>query len=266
MKRRSLLTSGAALGFSVPALSQALPAPSLKPIAGNNPSRVLFVGNSYFYYNDSLHNALRGLIGAAEPGAERRLQFKSATIGGAQLAHHNIDWLTEPGRIGVKDPFEWVVLAGNSADALSDAGRAEFRDSAAKAARTITARGGKVAIYMVHAYVPPHRQAKADNIRSIERYYTEVANELGALVIPVGLAFERAYAAAPELKLHQSYDGSHPNPAGTYLAACTTLAALYAKSPVGNSFDMYGKIDAALRAQLQAVAQEATAAYFNRAA
>jgi hypothetical protein len=276
MKRRTLNHCAAAAGFSLglalkPGFVQAQtpPAPAakpqIKPQPGNNPSRVLWVGNSYLYYNDSLHNIVRAMVAADDASAPQRLQYKSATIGGAQLSHHNIDWLTEPGRIGVKEPFEWVVLQGNSGDALNAAGQAEFRQSAAAARRIIEARGAKVAIYMVHAYVSPHRQARADNIRKIEAFYTEVGNELGALVIPVGLAFERAYAAAPQTALHQSYDGSHPNPLGSYLAAATAYATLYGKNVVGNSFDFYGKASDAQRASLQAVAMATVKDYFSLA-
>ena len=54
----------------------------------------------------------------------------------------------------------------------------------------------------------------------------------GMQVIPVGLAFARAIAAKPDLELYVA-DKRHPSLAGTYLAACTTYAALWGKSPVG---------------------------------
>ena len=66
------------------------------------PTRVLFVGNSYLYYNDSLHNHVERMAQAQHvdtPG--RPFQFKSATIGGARLKHHNLDWLLTPDRKSV---------------------------------------------------------------------------------------------------------------------------------------------------------------------
>ena len=57
----------------------------------------------------------------------------------------------------------------------------------------------------------------------------------GAQVIPVGLAFARAIAMKPDLELYVA-DKRHPTLAGTYLAACTSYAALYGKSPVGLSY------------------------------
>jgi homocysteine S-methyltransferase len=55
----------------------------------------------------------------------------------------------------------------------------------------------------------------------------------------VGPAWERARAEHPEVELHDA-DGSHPSPAGTYLAACTFLGALLGKSPVGAPVDVGG--------------------------
>jgi len=229
-----------------------------------NPTRVLLIGNSYLYYNDSLHNHLRRMVAAADPETGKRLEYKSATIGGASLDHHNVDWLTEPGRIGVKEPFEVVVLQGHSGAALSERRQAVFRKAATEASRLIKARGGKVALYMPPAYVPPHKETHPDNIRRNEEFYVAVGNELDALVIPVGLAFEEAYRRHPELKLHKAYDGSHPSLAGTYLAAATCYAALYGKSPVGNRYDAFGEIDAETRLKLQRVAEDTVRKFFRR--
>ena len=96
----------------------AAPAPLVTAPQVDTPARVLFVGNSYFYYNDSLHNHVRRMAMAGDPGLEKRLHFKSATIGGARLDQHDIDWLTKPGQIGVKEPFQLVILQGASAEPL----------------------------------------------------------------------------------------------------------------------------------------------------
>ncbi|KZD04689.1 DUF4886 domain-containing protein [Oceanibaculum pacificum] len=239
-------------------------APAVKAPQIDNPQRVLLVGNSYFYYNDSLHNHLRRMVMAADPAAEKTLEYKSATIGGASLSHHNIDWLTKPGQIGVKEPFEVVILQGHSAAALSDKRQASFRETATEFAKIIASRGGKTALYMTHAYVAPHKQAKPDNIAKTEAFYLSVGNEIGALVIPVGLAFDAAYKRDAGLKLHNAEDHSHPSLLGTYLAAATTYASLYGKSPVGNSYDAYGAIDAKTVRLLQEVAQDTVTEFFGR--
>src|SRR5262249_39699561 len=126
--------------------------------------RVLFVGNSYLYYNDSLHNHVRRIAIAADPAIEDSLHYKSATIAGAPLAHHNIQHLLKPGQLGMKEPFDVVVLQDNSTSALSDAGRASFREKVAEFNAEIVMRGAKTALYMTHAHVKPSKAASPDMI------------------------------------------------------------------------------------------------------
>jgi hypothetical protein len=102
--------------------------------------------------------------------------------------------------------------------------------------------------------------------------YVEVGNEIGALVIPVGLAFRASYQRFPNLKLHLP-DGTHPSLLGTYLAACTTYATLYGRSPVGIKYNKLdpsylshgaNAIDEATAVQLQQVAQDVVTEFFQR--
>jgi hypothetical protein len=265
LRSKSILTAllllfSAANTFSV----SAEPAVKITAPQIDKPTHVLFVGNSYYYYNDSLHNHVQRMVVAADPTLTGKLSYKSATIGGASLAHHSIDHLTKPGQIGVKEPFQLVILQGGSSEPLSEARRAKFKETAIEFNKVITSRGGKTALYLPHAYVSPHKEAKAENIRLTEELYVSVGNEIGALVIPVGLAFEEAYRRKPTLKLHKDFDGSHPDLIGTYLAACTVYASVYGKSPVGNTYDYFGKIDKETAAFLQQVAADTVKKFYGR--
>ncbi len=60
----------------------------------------------------------------------------------------------------------------------------------------------------------------------------EIASEIGAGVVPVGIAWTNSLSSFPELVLYSS-DGNHATLAGSYLAACMYYAAFYQKSPVG---------------------------------
>jgi hypothetical protein len=242
----------------------AAPAPPVKAPQIDTPTRVLFVGNSYFYYNDSLHNHVRRMAMAADPELEKKLHYKSATIGGARLDEQDIDWLTKPGQIGVKEPFQLVILQGASAEPLSEKGRERFRETVIRFSKLIAERGGKTALYMTHAYVKPNKKASPENMRLTEDLYVSVGNEVRALVIPVGLAFEEAYRRRPGMKLQQDYDGSHPTLLGTYLAACTVYASIYGKSPVGNPYDYFGKVDKDDAAFLQQVAEDTVKKFYGR--
>ena len=222
------------------------------------PLRVLFVGNSYFYYNNSLHNHLKGLIEAHQPSLAKQLEFKSATIGGADLGQHPIEWLTQPGRLGVRQPFEVVILAGNSADALHERSAARFQKTVVEFAQVIQSRGGRTALYMTPAYTSPHRQVHPDNLGKISRMYTEAGQRTGAQVLPVGASFALSYQRRPDIRLHDAYDGSHPSLYGTYLAACVLLAHLYGINPVGNTYNIHGQVPTDVMAHLQQVAWDST--------
>jgi hypothetical protein len=82
-----------------------------------------------------------------------------------------------------------------------------------------------------------------------------------ALVIPAGLAFARSIAKRPDVNLYVA-DKRHPSPEGSYLAAATTYAALFNKSPVGFKFSAGLKPDVA--AHLQQVAWETVQQYLGR--
>ena len=238
--------------------------PTVKNPQVDTPKRVLLVGNSYLYYGDSLHNMLRRMVAADNAAISKSLQYKSATIGGASLDHHNMDWLTTPGQIGVKEPFELVILQGHSAAAINPKQGKVHVDASKKAATLIAERGGKVALYMPHAYVAPHKLADPANVQKNRDFYVALGNDLNALVIPVGLAFAEAYKRNPELKLHKSYDGSHPSRAGTYLAAATAYASIYNRTPVGNTFDAFDEVDPETRLMLQQVAWDTVVQFYGR--
>ena len=117
---------------------------------------------------------------------------------------------------------------------------------------------------MTHAYVPPHRRAKADLIDTISRSYIEVGDKNNALVIPVGLAFDRAYKARPDIQLHKSFDGSHPSMLGTYLAACVVYLSVYGGSIDGLTYTYFGEVDEADAQFLQQIATETVSDFFER--
>lgn len=238
--------------------------PNVKQPQVDTPKRVLFVGNSYMYYNDSLHNHVNRIASAADPSLKKGIQYKSATIGGAPLWHHNMVHLTTPGNLGIKEPFELVIMQGNSTDALSDNAKARFREKVVEFNEVITKQGGKVALYMTPAHVKPSKFASPEMTGKTADMYVEAGNEINALVIPTGLAFAEAYRQKPDIKLHQDFDGSHPTLIGTYLAACTVYASVYGKSPVGNSYDYFGRISKEDAAFLQKVADETVKKFYGR--
>ncbi len=150
-----------------PVAIAAAPDPVVKAPQVDSPTRMLFVGNSYFYYGDSLHNHVQRLVVAAYPKTEGKLNYKSATIGGSVLAHHNIDHLTQHGQIGVKEPFQLVILQGGSGEPLSEARRAKFREKAVEFSKVIAARGGTTALYRADRHLPRGLHRLCQRLRQV---------------------------------------------------------------------------------------------------
>jgi hypothetical protein len=76
------------------------------------------------------------------------------------------------------------------------------------------------------------RQHAPDGQQPIADAYTSVGAELGAIVVPVGLVWQKFLSKHESPALHDR-DGSHPTLAGSYLAACVFLASLLELNPVG---------------------------------
>jgi hypothetical protein len=62
--------------------SYASEGPQVKSLKGLKPNRILFVGNSYLYYNDSLHNHVKRMAAEKFPERAKLVSYKSSTIGG----------------------------------------------------------------------------------------------------------------------------------------------------------------------------------------
>ena len=238
-------------------------APSVKSLTVTNPSHLLFVGNSYLYYNNSLHDHLLRMVISAGLVDRDDIQFKSVTINGSRLSHHDVENYLKPGQLGLYEPFQVVILQGHSAATLTEENRALFENSVKQHAESIRRQGGEVALYMTPSYVFPHKLQQSISMRDIDALYMKVGREVGALVIPVGLAFEESYRRRPKLQLHRAYDGTHPSLLGTYLGAATVFASLYNQSPIGNRYDYFGVIDADTKLFLQQVAHDTVKKFYK---
>ena len=61
--RRSYLSVGGVIAsLSLALLLNSAQAAQVQVLQNSKPQRILFVGNSYFYYNDSLHNHVRRIV------------------------------------------------------------------------------------------------------------------------------------------------------------------------------------------------------------
>lgn len=187
------------------------------------PHNVLFVGNSFTYYNNSLHNHYRRFVRAAH-GPKWQGSARSMLISGGHLAEHR-EGLRQ--RLA-EQPFDAVVLQGHSLEPLNKF--EQFQSAATEYAAWIRQQGAQPILFMTWAY--SSRPGMTDRL---ERAYYQVGKQLDAMVVPVGCAFARVTAERPDLLLRMP-DKRHPTLAGTYLAACTIFGALHGQSPVGLAY------------------------------
>jgi len=234
------------LGFFSATSGCAALEPGVQSIAP--PSRILFVGNSFTYYNDSLHNHLRNLMhvsGRHEQGVSR---LRAMTISGARLHEHaaGLRTMVTPGN------WDVVVLQGHSTELAEPESARAFARVAAVFDKHIRKNGARTVLFMTWAY-----KDKPDMLKTISHNYTATANALQVLVAPVGHAFAHAAGQHPHIDLYSRdirafvqptaardtgriiHDPTvkHPSLAGSYLAACVFYVTLFSASPVGLAYD-----------------------------
>ncbi|MCC8189831.1 MAG: hypothetical protein LIP77_04215 [Planctomycetes bacterium] len=240
MKARSLCLAALLAASS---LAHAATVPEKKALAEPSPSSILFVGNSFFYYNNSMHDHLNRLVRTGD--SEYRLRSTSATISGAGLSWHNLEAYFDPAGVGSysfvegnqvvfndpqRKPFDVVILLDCSQCPVHPTLRPVFFDYAAKHAATARRHDAEPVLFMSWAYADQPAMTTG-----LAEAYVEAGNANDMLVIPAGLAFARSTRDRPDINLYEP-DLRHPSLAGTYLGACTVFASFFQKSPEGIAY------------------------------
>ncbi|MCW0233729.1 MAG: hypothetical protein OJJ21_09040 [Ferrovibrio sp.] len=243
--------------------------PTVKDLGAAAPASVIFIGNSFFYYNNSMHGHVTRMVSEGMKGHKYR--NSSVTISGSGLDWHDVESYFRPNGIGkysfvgdnevVFNPpadklFEVAVMMDCSQCPVHPTLSKSFTEYTKKHSDTVRKHGGKPVFFMSWAY-----QDKPEMTAQLAEAYTVAGNANNALVIPAGLAFANSIRQKPDLNLYVA-DKRHPSLAGTYLAAATTYAALFGKSPVGLKYDAALGADTA--AHLQKVAQDTVQQYLAR--
>lgn len=267
MKRyaAALLATASLILFPPAALSQAFPAPAVKKPPVDTPMRVLFVGSSLLYYAGGLQTHTHRMAAVAKPPLDLRAGFTSVHITTGALHHYPLEHYLQHANLDRKEPYQVVVLGGNFRDGMTDAARAKYRETVIRFDALIRKYGGRTALY----WLPPHGKpggpmSPAELHRHLSEMVMSVGNEVGAFIIPIGLAFQEAYRQRPGIKLQMDYDEYHPTFAGQLLASSVVYASLYDRSPVGIPYDYFGTIDRDTREFVQKVADETVRKFYGR--
>jgi hypothetical protein len=249
MKRLALLATAAMLTFgSVSSYADTLIASSPHAkIDGDNKIIALY-GNSYTFYNNNINTRLRDLTQSLLPDHAKGYQYRGITISSGRLGWqiNNLEYQNS------LQKWDVVILQGNSSEPITkkESSRQNFVESATKMAEMAHNAGAKVVYFMTWA-----KRDKPEETQKLADAYLSIAQKTGGYVAPVGLAFEKARKAHPEINLYY-HDGMHPSMAGTYLAACVFFATLYNQSPVGGALPVDTDMTPATAKALQQVAWE----------
>ncbi len=250
-----------------PAFAQTSSTGAVKAIPSGEPSSAVFIGNSFFYFNNGITAHLTPMIRAATP--QKAWRSTMVTIAGSGFDWHDVNSYFRPNAIGRYSFDADNNIVFNKLDRLFDVAIVMdcslcpihpelgkiFDEQVRLNAEAIRRNGAEPVFFMSWAYAD-----KPEMTGPLAERYTTAGNANKAMVIPAGLAFARAVAERPQLQLYAP-DKRHPSLAGTYLAAATTYAALFGKSPVGNAYTAGLEPDAA--AFLQRTAWETVQTYLK---
>jgi len=203
--------------------------------------RLLFIGNS-FTSRHQLPQLIAAL--AAQATSPRRVVVQTIVAGGASLRRHWNGGIAQQALAAGR--WDDVVLQEQSTLPIKNPQR--YHENVRLFAPEIARNGARCVLYLTWARrdVP---YAHAQLTAAVE----SIGAEVGALVVPVGRAWQAALQQNPEMTLHAD-DGSHPSAAGSYLAACTFLVALFGERPVGQSVSDRLGIEPEVAARLRAIA------------
>jgi hypothetical protein len=238
--------------------------PPVDPI-GTAPTSSIYIGNSFFYFNNGITSHMAQLIAAGMPGFKHRSTM--VTISGSGADWHDVASYFRPNALGkysfdannkvvfnkIERLFDVAVMMDCSQCPIHPQLQGSFFEQARKNSEIARSQGTRPVFFMSWAYKDvPSMTA------SLAQAYTQAGKDNNAQVIPAGLAFAGSVAQRPEVELYIA-DKRHPTLAGSYLAACTTYASLFRKSPVGLAYT--AGLDPAVARHLQTVAWETVQAY-----
>jgi hypothetical protein len=243
-------------------LTQPVAAKSLPPV--QEVKSMLWVGNSFFYYNNSMHGHVGQLLNAAGQKGNRST---SATISGSGINWHDMEAHFKPNAVGsysfvgdnevrfntFERPFDATMMMDCSQCPIHPKLQSIFYEYAKKHSETLRKHGSEPILFMSWAYsdVPVMTEQLAAE-------YIKAGQQNNALVVPAGYAFANSVSKRPDVSLIIA-DKRHPSLAGTYLAACTVLASVYKINPIGSKY--LAGLSPEVAKHLQTVAWETSQAF-----
>ena len=197
--------------------------------------QVLFIGNSFTYFNDMPYTFLN-MVRTIDPHA----RVEAVAYGGYTLAQY-ADEDTEVGKLVISKivSYEWdyVVLQEHSILPCRDP--EGFINSVKKLTTIASQINAKVVLYQTWAYGEGSEKLEntgmtyAEMSDRLEDAYQRAAEASGATVAPVGKLFKAITNSDHITTLLNRDDSYHPSTSGSYLAACVIFRTITGKSTIG---------------------------------
>ena len=190
--------------------------------------KILFIGNSYTYYNSS-PELLKALVNEKFPN--KLIEVQLISQGGMTLKRH---W--EEGRAMEaieSNDWDYVVLQEQSKLGMGLIidndfyfGQTDnFYEYARKFDAEIKNSGAKTAFFMTWSI-----KQRPEEQEILTHAYSSIAKELDAKLIPVGLVWDKVRDKG-QFNLYDM-DGSHPSAHGSYLVATSMFSSLLEENPL----------------------------------
>ncbi len=188
----------------------------------NNPLKLLFIGNSFTYYNGGIEKHIKLM---ADNSKALYVAVDKATKGGATLKiHFGIDSVHEKIKNGNND----MVILQEDIPEYKEHNVAPFFEYATLFEKEITSSKSKLVLFMAW----PYERLNWISLDEIVAAHKTIAKQLNATVAPVGIALDRSLRLRPQMAM-LGKDKEHESVHGTYLASCVIYATLFNKSPKG---------------------------------
>ena len=208
----------------------------------NDVSSIMLIGNSFFYYNNSLHNHLGDLYDA-DPELKTPKR-RSITINGSSLSWHDVESYLSNDEIGsfkinsetnTYEPYEdreidVVIMMDCSLCPINDERKSSFYKYVKKHSKTVRSKGAEPILFMSWPY-----KNKPEMQNQLEKEFLKVSKINKLRMIPAGQAFLHINQNYPNINLYTN-DLRHPSKEGTYLAALMVFTTLNNTSPEGNAY------------------------------
>ncbi len=198
--------------------------------SGKPELRILFIGNSYTFYNQ-LPGAFQAL---AESGGHITKTSMIAKGGYTLRRHSENPSVLDKIRRG---NWDYVILQEQSVVPTVDYQYADYMVPAISIfEKVIRESGARPVLFMTWGRENGIEKYGHKNFHDMQEKlyaaYMEVGHEFQITVAPVGMAWKQVHEEHLEIDLWLE-DGSHPSQTGTYLAACVFYCILFQENPVG---------------------------------